>query len=69
MLGLVVLLLVVLLLLVRGLRRCLVVVLGSSGGREGCNVGLKVGDLTRLRRRRLVDGVCFAGWWVRTRML
>ena len=62
-LGLVVLLLMVLLLLVHGLRvrGGWMVLLGSRGGREGCDVGLEVGDLSRLRWRRLVDGVCFAG--------
>lgn len=60
-LRLVVLLLVVLLLLVHGLRRSLVVLLRRSGGREGCDVGLEVGELARLGWRRLVDGVCFAG--------
>ena len=62
-LGLVVLLLMVLLLLVHGLRvrGGWMVLLGSRVGREGCDVGLEVGDLSRLRWRRLVDGVCFAG--------
>ena len=51
----------VLLLLVHGLLRGgLVVLLGSSGGREGGDVGLEVGELSRLWWRRLVDGVCFA---------
>lgn len=60
----------VLLLLVHGLLRGgLVVLLGSSGGREGSDVGLEVGELARLGWRRLVDGVCFAEWWVRTRVL
>jgi hypothetical protein len=69
MLRLVVLLLVVLLLLVHGLRRGLMVLLGSSGGRKGGDVGLEVGELSRLGWRRLVDEVCFAEWWVRTRVL
>ena len=63
----VMLLVVVLLLLVHGLRWG-VVVLRCGGRGEGGDVGLEVGELSRLGWRRLVDGVCFAGWWVRRRM-
>ena len=68
-LRLVVLLLLVVLLMHGLLRGGLMVLLGCSGGREGGDVGLEVGELSRLGWRWLVDGVCFAEWWVRTRVL